>query len=29
MSYRERTGLLFIADMSGYTEYLEHAELAG
>lgn len=28
MSYRERKGLLLIADMSGYTEYLEHTELA-
>jgi hypothetical protein len=28
MSYRERKGLLLTADMSGYTEYLEHAELA-
>jgi hypothetical protein len=28
MSYRERKGLLLIADISSYTEYLEHAELA-
>jgi len=27
MSYCERKGLLLIADISGYTEYLEHEEL--
>ncbi len=28
MAYRERTGTLLIADLSGYTEYLGRAELA-
>lgn len=27
MSYRERTGILLLADISGYTEYLKHDEL--
>lgn len=27
MAYRTRTGILLIADISGYTEYLTHAEL--
>ncbi len=27
MSYRERNGILFIADIGGYTEFLQHEEL--
>jgi hypothetical protein len=27
MSYRERKGVLFIADIGGYTEFLQHEEL--